>query len=284
MPAATRDPRLDELTFLAALARLEPPGWLILRFAEDSPERRMVAFAIEEGLVWGPGANTCPPSMDAAAFERTLHQARIGVLRDLLSGQDTRVSITHRGRTRIAELGVALLSGRHRDPSGIVWERPLLYTDVEISLRTGALPAVAMLDLNGLRAINEGKGSHEAGDRAIRIFHQVLASTIGADAEAYRGSGGGQAYVVLRATSIDDATRRMTDLLKELAAQKTPYLGTLTAACGIAAAKSPDEDPAALVQRAEQAQTKAKELARRAKPRPSVVAADGMAPRVLPAE
>jgi diguanylate cyclase (GGDEF)-like protein len=282
MAKGTRDARLEELALLAELARAK--GFVELRYPDDGGPRRLATYVLERGFACVQGSTVAKDDVDPARFAASLVQLENTGRRDLLAGLPVMVSITHAGRVRMAELAQAVLSTRKRDPFGIVWDRYHLAAAVELALRAAeadALPSVAMLDLNGLREINASKGSTEAGDRAIVTFQRTLVASVGLEAEAYAGQSGGQAYVVLSSTSLREGIDRLTRFLKDLAAQKIPYLGTLTAACGVVAATSPATPAAQLIAQAEEAQGKAKAMARSQKPKPSVIAAAGAAPLVV---
>lgn len=198
-----------------------------------------------------------------------------------LSHQEVYLRISHAGRVRRAELEQALRSGRDRDPTGLFWSkrhlRPGMVTALVGATSTSPV-AVAYLDMNGLKAINDDLG-HAAGDAAIRAYLQSVAEALGDGAEGFRGDGGDELVVVMRNISGEQARGVILAALRAMGGrtvtldQATNRKG-LTAVCGIVVATSTDPDADALIARADAEQKRAKE-ASQGEVRRSVIAVEG---------
>ena len=276
MEGPIRDARLDELTFLTKLARIDGQGWTMLQFPEDTPERRMVVQLLLDGCLNGAGSTTWTYQMrdypdDLAKEITTRHFATMAYV---LAGQEAKITIAHRGRVRIAELAQALVTGRQRDPTGKVWSVRHRDTDLELAIRRSnetAPAAFAILDMNGLKKINDERG-HGAGDRAIAAYLQTIASALPVGFDAYRGDGGDEAYVVIQSGLAADAEGVLVSMLRSLEAQAFADLPKLHASCGLVVSEGPNDAPETLRERADQAQYRAKALAREHDGKPSAIA------------
>lgn len=135
--------------------------------------------------------------------------------------------------------------------------------------------SVAFLDMNGLKSINDTHG-HPAGDEAIRAFFQAVVATLVQNGEAYR-NGGDEVVVILPGVTEDGATKLLNSFVRQLG-KGVLVLGDaraevrLTASCGSASTTDPNEDAAALLKRADDAEIRAKNKSRESMPRASAVA------------
>lgn len=275
------DARLLEIEFLSRLSRSKS---LILTRDDDIPRRDLIAYLIMEGLAedaTGPGW----PSMTPTSFAQSatyLQQKRAYCFGQFLCDQPVVLCISHKGRVRLAELEQALKTGRDREPFGILlgaryWERDLRIALLSASKESPV--ALCFLDMNGLKAINDSRG-HECGNDAIRTFLRVVAANVEGTGDAYR-YGGDEVIVILPDTNEDVASKLMSSLLNQLAAEKLEGVETLTASCGIGVATDPELDPKAFSQAVDATQYKAKEASKHGPKRRSVLAIEGGAARVL---
>lgn len=281
------DARVRELQFLAEVERL---GSLDLRETHklDQHLRSMIAHLINEGYLNGVGIHSMGYQSDWEKGRREL-EGRIEYDRwrshfNLMSGQEVTLRMTHKGRVRLSELEQALQTSRDRDPTGLMLSKRHLDRDLAIgilSARPETPLSVAFLDMNGLKTINDRHG-HDAGDKAIIRYLQALSMICGDGAEGYRGDGGDEVVLILRATPKSAAAALLDAVLLKLAAEKVDGLTvSLTASCGIATTDNPNEDGGALKQRADESQYRAKEVAHQTEPRPSVIAVEGGEPQIV---
>ena len=141
--------------------------------------------------------------------------------------------------------------------------------------------AVCMLDMNGLKQINDTVG-HAAGDAAIDTYLKSVAVFLGDDAEGYRGDGGDELVVVARGVTAVDAATLMRRALTQLAKEKVEGVPFLSASCGVTASTDPNTDTKEILKRVDRIQYRAKEVSKRRSPRPSVLAVDDAPVEVLP--
>jgi diguanylate cyclase (GGDEF)-like protein len=270
MPTNPSDARLRELQFLAKLDREERVD---ITVAVEDPDRLMILHLLREGYVNGLAALTHTsgeiPDLEYALWDRLRHDIDL-----LLKVEPVALRINHKGRLRLAELQQALQTGRDRDPTGLMLSKRHLDRDLAIaamSARTESPVSVAFLDMNGLKAINDRHG-HDAGDRAIRTYLQAVSIICGDGVEGYRGDGGDEVVLIMRATSTDRASALLKDVLVKLAGERVDGVTMgLTASCGIATTNNPNEDGGALKKRADEAQYRAKATARKSEPKQSIV-------------
>src|SRR5262249_20941464 len=134
------------------------------------------------------------------AIDHRIADARLRLLSQVRSSREVRLQLSHRGRLRLSELKQALRSGREREPFGILWDVRHWELDLQIAIldaRETSPLALAYLDMNGLKQVNENHG-HDGGDLALKAYFQAVASVIGDRGQAYRlGSGADEVLVVL---------------------------------------------------------------------------------------
>jgi diguanylate cyclase (GGDEF)-like protein len=281
MPSNSKDARLRELQFLA---RLDREGRVDLTVAVEDPDRLMILHLLRERYVNHlaalEGTSGEIPDLEDALRDRLAHDLDL-----LLKVEPVAFRINHKGRLRLAELEHALQTGRDRDPTGLMFSKRHLDRDLAIAIlwaRPEAPASVAFVDMNGLKVINDRYG-HGAGDDAIRTYLRVVASICGNGIEGYRGDGGDEVVLVLRATPKERAASLLNAVLVKLAAEKVEGVGpVLTASCGIASTSDPTAEGEAIKNRADKAQYRAKDVARHApEPKPSVIAVEDGAPEIV---
>ena len=264
MTDSLRDARLDELAFLSSLARAEWQGWTPAQFPQDTPKRRMVVQLLLDGCLNDAGSvpwmytDTSREGVLKVADE--IQRRKLEALAYLLSGQTTAITIGHKGRVRIAELAQQIATGRQRDPTGTVWSKRHMMTDLEVAIRrsTTASPAAfAIFDMNGLKAINDA-GGHDAGDRAIRTYLQTIAAALPTGFDAYRGDGSDEVFVVVQAGLAASAEATLVHALEQLGREVIAESRGLRAACGLAVAGGPDADPSDVFNSTDKAMYRAK--------------------------
>jgi diguanylate cyclase (GGDEF)-like protein len=137
---------------------------------------------------------------------------------------------------------------------------------VERADRQAAALAVAVIDLNGLDALNQTHG-YKTGDRALVFVAECLVGCLRAGDIASR-IGGGQFGLLLTNATIDQAAERLRVLLADIASggaslERRGAGGpvTLSASCGVAGLE-PGEIPLLLLRRAEDALLEAKRSSR----------------------
>ena len=191
----------------------------------------------------------------------------------LLSGQELGFRISHKGRVRLAELEQALKTGRDRDPTDTVISKRHLQKDLTIALVSASAEspvAVSMLDMNGLKQINDTVG-HGAGDDAIETYLRAVAMFLGDAAEGYRGESSDELVIIMPDTPLDVAVKKMRDALTQLGKEKVEGVPFLSASCGVTTTTDPTTDAKELLRRVDAIQYKSKEESRKRSPRPSVL-------------
>lgn len=275
------DARVREMQFLAKLDRV---GSIDVEGAYDgSAERQMLISLIDQGYLNGIDSTGTShgapyPTMQAAADSRMEGMWRLLHRESRIAKVTLRIS--HRGRVRLSELQQQLKTGRDRDETGLLWAKRHVMTDLIAAILAASTEtplSVAFLDMNGLKAVNDTHG-HPAGDEAIRAFFQAVAATLGQKGEAYR-NGGDEVVVLLPSVTDEDVRKLLGSFVRQLGRDSLRVVGAkdeirLTASCGSASTTDPDEDAAALLNRADQAEIRAKNKSREYCPRRSAVAVD----------
>jgi diguanylate cyclase (GGDEF)-like protein len=268
-----QDARLRELRFLA---RLEREGDLPLAPPLPDFEKLMIAQLLSDGCINGLATLGWDRSLPFGLIEAEINDDRRLDLHRLLAGEPLTIKINHKGRIRLSELEQGLQAGRDRDPTGLMLSKRHLDRDLAIaalSARPESPVSVAFLDMNGLKAINDRYG-HAAGDAAIKAYLQVLSVLCGDGIEGYRGDGGDEVVLVLRATNEERAARLIRDVLLKLQAERLEGLRVvLTASCGIRTTTDPGADATLLKGEADKEQYRAKTEAKKWAHKPSVIAA-----------
>jgi diguanylate cyclase (GGDEF)-like protein len=289
-----KDARLRELQFLG---KVERAGSLEIACTQDLDEadRSMLVELIYAGYVNGVGS---PPwiseTHDLPAWEtldprkniiwQQIEHQRWYWMNRVQGGRDVSLRMAHKGRVRLSELEQALKTGRDRDPTGIMISRRHLEKDLNIALVSAAPEspvAVCMLDLNGLKQINDSLG-HAAGDAAIATYLKSVAMFFGDGAEGYRADGGDELFVVMQGAALDHAFKTIRQALTQLAKERVEGVPFLSASCGLIVTGDPNADAKDLIKRVDAIQYRAKNESKKHSPRPSVMAVNDEAVDILP--
>lgn len=126
------------------------------------------------------------------------------------------------------------------------------------SARRSSPICVAMLDLDDFKNLNDAHG-HVAGDQALVHLVRVIKETLRI-MDVIGRFGGEEFLILLPDTNIDDAMKAIVRLQRELAKQIFIYNHQrlpITFSVGVAS-RNPNEDPALLIKRADDAMYKAK--------------------------
>ena len=213
-------------------------------------------------------------------LERLLHQIHIETLGQVLSGQAVTLRITHKGRIRMAELRQSLTSGKQREPLGILWDGRHFKSDFHLSVLQASKSsplALAVLDMNGLKTINDDFQSHAAGDIALQTYFQCISAAIDTKGEAYR-LGGDEVAVLMPNADSRSAFTLMAGACRLLMGRKLSIgerpLPRISLSAGIVACTNPLDDPDELQKKADSAQYRAKAKTRTGSSRPSAIEVD----------
>ena len=160
-----------------------------------------------------------------------------------------------------------LWDGRH-------WEQDLqiAISDADI----GAPLALAYIDMNGLKEVNDTHG-HDAGDLALKSYFQAVLSALGDRGQAYR-LGGDEVLIVLPMHNSEVATKVLRVACNTLMSERLEPMGKiafLSIAAGVFSITDPFAVPKQSRSAAAKVQYRAKERSRQTTPRPSVIAIDG---------
>lgn len=278
------DARLEELKLLS---EMEYQGELEVT-PSAGPWRDLIIYLVQERLVNDPNTSAGPIGLrklgglpGESELERSLHAGFVTDLCRVIEGCTIKLKLSHRGRVRLYELKNSLRSGREREPFGILWDVRHWELDVQIAIleaREDSPLAIAYLDLNGLKTINDTRG-HDAGDLALRAYFQAVSSVLPDRAQAYRLSGGADEVLVL----LPNCGEQLAVRIVQLACNKlmnerlwpTDPNGLLSIAAGLVINADPKETAARLRSAADTEQKKAKQRSKQTTPRPSVIAIAG---------
>jgi diguanylate cyclase (GGDEF)-like protein len=283
MAKKPNDPRLEEISLLA---RIERQNSEIVLESHNTPRRRLAVHLIAEGYVngvdqvqWRDYQNTHVGGRNEYALK--VEKAQWSQIARVLDGQQEHLYITHKGSVRRAELEQALKTGRSTEKFGILlegryWERDLM---IELLSASPEQPvAVALLDMNGLKQLNDGPGGHAAGDEALKTYFGTVHSVTEDVGDGYC-IGGDEVVVIMPGLDAAAATARMLTVLKKLGLEKAADGSPLTASLGIAVSTKFDESAQAVRERADKLQYKAKHESKATTPRSSWLCCEGDVPR-----
>ncbi len=276
------DARLEELKFLSEIDRR---GELEVT-PVAGPMRDLVAFLVQERLVndLDPKAGTFRLGPlgglpGESELERKLHAVFLQTIHSVFEGRTMKLWLSHRGRVRLSELKQALRAGREREPFGILWDGRHWEQDLQIAVldaSEGAPLAVAFLDMNGLKVVNDTWG-HDAGDLALKTYFHAVAAALGDRGQAYRLSGD-EVLVVLPAHDTEAAVGLLEGASKKLMSERLDLKGgspLVSIAAGIVTCTDPGASPTKLRSSADEVQYRAKHRSKETSPRPSVIAIEG---------
>lgn len=163
----------------------------------------------------------------------------------------------------VEEEYLALMERRERQEASLGQLRDQASRDALTGLRTvedllehGRPFAVAYLDMNGLKAVNDTFG-HEAGDACLVRLADALRSSFPGRAALCRMSGD-EFLVVLPEGDEREVGRHAGEALEVLAAQPVEGVGAVSFSFGTAASGCEGESAAALVARADRAMYQSK--------------------------
>jgi diguanylate cyclase (GGDEF)-like protein len=147
---------------------------------------------------------------------------------------------------------------RQKDKFGILWHEKHMTSDATEMLATVSAEhplSIAFLDMNGLKALNDGF-DHDVGDRAIMTFFQVIFNSLGKKGGAYRrGDAADEVVVLLPKCDATSAMAVLTLLLRRL--KNAPFFPDdsstrrheLTASCGLITETDPKKSAVELLNR-----------------------------------
>lgn len=263
------DARLLELTWLALLENGERLPDLP---DADCPERRLAIYLFEMrfvcNIITSDGHSRYADLMLPASEPWPETASRFQGYQ-----QHWKLTITHRGAVRRAELEQQLKTGRIKEPMGMIWDGRHFRQDARIALLDASPErplGVVYLDLNDVKEFNAL--SHATGDAAIQRYLEVVAELSYDRGDAYRLSGGADEVVVLLPRTAEADVIAWTRKLIDALGRESFASITLRVAAGVVVATAPDEAVDALKERADAQQRRAKSYSRRDLTRPSRVA------------
>ena len=269
------DARLEELKLLSEIDRERA---MILSSVPGEARGDMIAFLVAEGFVTDPTVEWETDEEDRFYYnvEHELNHTRLRLLSRVLSFRPTLLKLTHKGRARLSELKQALRSGREREPFGILWDVRHWEQDLQIAIvdaREGSPLALAYLDMNGLKQVNDTHG-HNSGDLALKAYFQAVASALGDRGQAYR-LGGDEVLVVLPNHDAQAAVQLLSLACRKLMSERLEQVNSphsLSIAVGVITTSDPNSSPVELRSTVDKVQYRAKTQSKKATPRPSVIA------------
>ena len=169
---------------------------------------------------------------------------------------------------------------------GILWDARHRDQDLQIAILDASdkTPlAVAYLDMNGLKQINDTLG-HDSGDLALKSYFHAITSAVGEQGEAYR-LGGDEVLVVMPNCDEERACRLLNRACSRLMNERLEETGSpqfLSIAAGVISCRDSSALAPDLRSLADKMQSLAKERSKRGTPRPSVISTEEMSnPLVL---
>jgi diguanylate cyclase (GGDEF)-like protein len=239
-------PRLGGLELLEAVRRLDrPPEVIILTgtHAEDIQAAvRALRLGAHDYLTKPPGSlDEVALAVQRALEKKRLREEKARLLRELsvLSHTD---GLTQVGNRRALD--------------------EALVREGERSRRHGFPLSVALIDLDHFKRINDELG-HRAGDEVLALFAHRLRAVVRSADRIFR-YGGEEFVVLLPHTNLRGAEKvggRIVAATKEKRFRARDRLVRLTCSVGVASLRA-DEDPEALLDRADAALYRAKERGR----------------------
>ena len=270
------DARLKELELLSAIERSSP----FKLGRQSGADRDLAAFLVSNRFVndlnvqWQHFENPPTGLPGESDLERKLNREHVDTLSKILGGLEVSLYITHSGRVRIAELSQTLRSGKLRDPFGILWDRRHFDVDlrvVQLEASEQTPVAVAYLDLNGLKAINDTRG-HDAGDVVLTAYFQDASSALADRGDGYC-LGGDEVGLILPRCSREEAVKTICHacllLQKEHLQFKGEKLSDVSIAAGLAVSSTPVTTSEQLRKAGEDSMYKAKRFTKSLSPRSS---------------
>lgn len=174
--------------------------------------------------------------------------------------------IGHSGRIRLSELEQQLKAGRERDKFGILLDGRHMERAARIAItkvRADHPLSIVFADMNGLKAINEKLGSHEAADEAIRAFLQAFEILTSASCEIFSRSGD-EVIAIMEGVAEKTAADLVAGILRSLPTITIRGQSFRLSGCaGVASTNEPTADVMKVVDTANALEARAKEQAKR---------------------
>ncbi|MFB9995156.1 diguanylate cyclase [Deinococcus oregonensis] len=131
------------------------------------------------------------------------------------------------GRSVVSALDRRLVSDAaaeqtRRDPLTGSLNRRALEQDLEAQQQQGVLFSLAVLDLDGLKSVNDEEG-HAQGDKVLQVFAGTLAIELGGSGRVYRI--GGDEFIVLTDGLSEDELHELVDIALLAGKQVAPVRG-----------------------------------------------------------
>jgi diguanylate cyclase (GGDEF)-like protein len=156
---------------------------------------------------------------------------------------------------------LAALNGAQTDPlTGLPNRRALLArVDWELTRqrRYGGTISLAMLDLDGFKALNDARG-HHAGDEALKLVAGVLRQFT-RDSDAVGRIGGDEFIVVMPNMDAEDCRRKSRELRDAIAPRMTAAGFAISASVGWKTFEAPPDSTAQALQAVDELMYQAKE-------------------------
>lgn len=133
-----------------------------------------------------------------------------------------------------------------------------LDNESRLARRDGTVFSLVVADLDNLKELNDANG-HDSGDQALRLFATVLAE-VARESDAVGRLGGDEFALLLHGTDQEDAlaaASRFNQALRSVRGRDT-----VTASLGISTWQGADDDPDAILRRADEALYTAKRSGR----------------------
>ena len=122
--------------------------------------------------------------------------------------------------------------------------------------------SIAIVDLDKFKQINDTAG-HATGDKALRIVAKIMRRNVRLTDVVVARYGGDEFVLLMPETNVSQAAILMERLRRQINRVSIPKVGPITISCGVAQwSASPDESPAAIISRADQALYQAKQKGR----------------------
>lgn len=191
--------------------------------------------------------------LSPAQHSRTARD-RADAVRDRNEGsKDRRLAASDRERAAVdrAHAGIDALTGALERGRGLVD----LQREMHRARRTGEGLVIAFVDVDGLKAVNDGHG-HAAGDRVLSDVANALRGGLRSYDLVIR-YGGDEFLCVLPGSNIDGARRRFDDVARSLA-RRTPRVAATIGLAAHERRETPDE----LIARADAALYSTREIDR----------------------
>ncbi len=261
----TTDGPSNALTLAASSERLRPLSCMAVRLGrsydrspeDDSLSRCEICGAIE-------GMSACEPLLVSG---QTVGSVLVASRKAIPAGLRERVRETVSQAAPILvnqrNLMLAETLARSDSLTGLANRRAAdetLERLVAQAVRSSAPAAVVLLDLDGLKQINDRHG-HERGDSALALLGHIISAAIRASDFAAR-IGGDEFLIMLPDTGRDGAIVIAEKLLAEIGCAEIEGIGPISASLGVAVLPADATDGEELLRKADRALYAAKQQGR----------------------